>query len=367
MLNCHFGIICKNETVNLFRSVIQETFSCGDLSSFGGGRGEKKKPASFTFQGRLKRSKMSRTEVTITLGRSGQKVVKRPWPISDTFLDDASSLSGSKRSLANRDAQDSLFSAKKRMRGDAIPWSTRYDVSGGAKISGNDLRLKLLRKRMDKKVNLEQQKRIEQWEKMPRTIQSSEWPEGSLPRNIPPSRRAGESQQMESLRSSYSSPYMDRLRPKSQDSIPRISGGMSSSRSIEVLRLPPSRPIDAPRIGYMMHGNLLDPSYPKASSSMSVMTSSTRTSLDMCKSIKEFPSASSTLPRSTYPEEPLTVSSLLHSLGLGKYAIHFQAEEIDMAALKQMGERDLKELGIPMGPRKKILLALLSRSKRPAS
>ena len=39
--------------------------------------------------------------------------------------------------------------------------------------------------------------------------------------------------------------------------------------------------------------------------------------------------------------------------------------QIDMAALKQMGEHDLKELGIPMGPRKKLLLALLPRSKRP--
>lgn len=166
-----------------------------------------------------------------------------------------------------------------------------------AKISGNDLRLKLLRKRMDKKMNLEQQKRIE----------SSERPEGSLLRNFPPSRRAGGSQQMESLHSSYSSPYMDRLSPKSQDNIHRFSGGMSSSRATEVVRLPPSRPVDAPRIGYMMRTNIFDPSHPKASASMSVMTSSTRASLDMCKPIKEFPSASSSIPRSTYPVYSLPV------------------------------------------------------------
>ncbi|WVZ13195.1 hypothetical protein V8G54_017725 [Vigna mungo] len=59
-----------------------------------------------------------------------------------------------------------------------------------------------------------------------------------------------------------------------------------------------------------------------------------------------------------------TVDGLLHALGLQKYAILFKAEEVDMTALKQMGENDLKELGIPMGPRKKILLALLPRTKR---
>ncbi|XWS44220.1 hypothetical protein CRYUN_Cryun15aG0025600 [Craigia yunnanensis] len=56
--------------------------------------------------------------------------------------------------------------------------------------------------------------------------------------------------------------------------------------------------------------------------------------------------------------EPFTVATLLNSLGLGKYAIHFEAEEVDMTALRQMGDMDLKELGIPMGPRKKLLLAL---------
>nr|XP_011468550.1 PREDICTED: uncharacterized protein LOC101292812 [Fragaria vesca subsp. vesca] len=61
----------------------------------------------------------------------------------------------------------------------------------------------------------------------------------------------------------------------------------------------------------------------------------------------------------------LSVASLLHRLGLGKYAIIFQAEEVDMSALKQMGDKDLKELGIPMGPRKKILLALLACGNRP--
>ena len=64
------------------------------------------------------------------------------------------------------------------------------------------------------------------------------------------------------------------------------------------------------------------------------------------------------------PAEERSVASLLQSLGLEKYLITFQAEEVDMAALRHMGDEDLKVLGIPMGPRKKILLALDSYSKR---
>ncbi|THF97268.1 hypothetical protein TEA_011258 [Camellia sinensis var. sinensis] len=57
-----------------------------------------------------------------------------------------------------------------------------------------------------------------------------------------------------------------------------------------------------------------------------------------------------------------SVDSFLQSLGLEKYSITFQAEEVDMTALVHMNDEDLKVLGIPMGPRKKILLALESRA-----
>lgn len=56
-----------------------------------------------------------------------------------------------------------------------------------------------------------------------------------------------------------------------------------------------------------------------------------------------------------------SVDEFLQSLGLEKYQITFQAEEVDMTALIHMTDEDLKALGIPMGPRKKILLALDSR------
>lgn len=57
-----------------------------------------------------------------------------------------------------------------------------------------------------------------------------------------------------------------------------------------------------------------------------------------------------------------TVDSFLQALGLEKYSITFQAEEVDMTALLHMTDEDLKAMGIPMGPRKKILLALESKA-----
>jgi hypothetical protein len=57
-----------------------------------------------------------------------------------------------------------------------------------------------------------------------------------------------------------------------------------------------------------------------------------------------------------------SVDEFLNSLGLEKYLITFQAEEVDMTALVHMTDDDLKALGIPMGPRKKIILALESRA-----
>ncbi|KAM0844750.1 hypothetical protein ACQ4PT_056834 [Festuca glaucescens] len=57
------------------------------------------------------------------------------------------------------------------------------------------------------------------------------------------------------------------------------------------------------------------------------------------------------------PKAESPLDNFLKSLGLEKYSVNFQAEEVDMAALRHMTESDLKALGIPMGPRKKIILA----------
>ncbi|XP_028797140.1 ankyrin repeat and SAM domain-containing protein 6 [Neltuma alba] len=80
--------------------------------------------------------------------------------------------------------------------------------------------------------------------------------------------------------------------------------------------------------------------------------------------IAEAPAKRATNPASkkkTSQKAGTSVDEFLHSLGLGKYLITFQAEEVDMTALMHMTDDDLKAMGIPMGPRKKILLALESK------
>lgn len=71
--------------------------------------------------------------------------------------------------------------------------------------------------------------------------------------------------------------------------------------------------------------------------------------------------ANSAPRKMTQQKANTSVDSFLQSLGLEKYQITFKAEEVDMAALMHMGDDDLKALNIPMGPRKKILLALESK------
>ena len=47
----------------------------------------------------------------------------------------------------------------------------------------------------------------------------------------------------------------------------------------------------------------------------------------------------------------------LDSLGLGEYAEAFEAERITPEALPHLNEANLKELGLPMGPRAQVLSA----------
>uniref|UniRef100_A0A453C5V3 SAM domain-containing protein n=1 Tax=Aegilops tauschii subsp. strangulata TaxID=200361 RepID=A0A453C5V3_AEGTS len=42
----------------------------------------------------------------------------------------------------------------------------------------------------------------------------------------------------------------------------------------------------------------------------------------------------------------------------------FTCLQVDMAALSQMKDSDLKDMGVPMGPRKKILLAAAPYGKQ---
>jgi class 3 adenylate cyclase/predicted ATPase len=54
------------------------------------------------------------------------------------------------------------------------------------------------------------------------------------------------------------------------------------------------------------------------------------------------------------------IASWLARLGLDKYIDAFTANEIDFEALRHLNEDDLKQLGLPLGPRRKVLAAIAS-------
>jgi predicted ATPase/class 3 adenylate cyclase len=54
----------------------------------------------------------------------------------------------------------------------------------------------------------------------------------------------------------------------------------------------------------------------------------------------------------------MDIGDWLEQIGLGKYASVFAENEIDFLALPEITEEDLREMGLPIGPRRKLLRAL---------
>ena len=52
------------------------------------------------------------------------------------------------------------------------------------------------------------------------------------------------------------------------------------------------------------------------------------------------------------------ISEFLESLGLGEYADTFEENAIDMEVIPELTDSDLKELGLKLGHRKKLLKAI---------
>ncbi|KVI05614.1 Sterile alpha motif domain-containing protein [Cynara cardunculus var. scolymus] len=173
--------------------------------------------------------------------------------------------------------------------------------------------------------------------------------------------------QMNLLRNSYSPWTLDHIRRKSPDRVLNNSRGSSPPRRAEEpQRRAMMRAYDDPRTLTYANRDVSEISRPMTTTSFL-----SKPSLSAGPTKPVGPLVAPPLPpggilqRSQYPvEEHLTVEGFLRSLGLDKYVLSFKVEEVDMAALSQMGDHDLKELGIPMGPRKKILLGLVARARR---
>ncbi|KAB1223063.1 SEC23-interacting protein [Morella rubra] len=271
---------------------------------------------------------MSKPRFTITLGRSGQ-VVKRGERLSEYVHPraDTKAMTGSKR-FRDRigSTSNGFLLTNKRQRGDGRNWSWGSNEVHGSRISPNDLRLKLMRKSL-KQVHraVGEHGKMDQHKTLSKTIQLS------------------------------ASHNMLQQRPTERSRFKDSRGFSTPIDFADPRQVPSAREASASRAGWLLSKDAL--SRPIGSTPFIAKGPS-----ETSKPVTHLALMSNFGQKSYHAvEEPLTVAGLLQSLGLGKYHIHFCAEEVDMTALKQMGDKDLKEMGIPMGPRKKIL-ALLHRS-----
>lgn len=334
---------------------------------------------------------MSRPRVTITLGRSGQ-VVQRPASVPDERHSDQIPMTGRKRPVRERlgsnvdntssyDHQSNL----KRQRRDQRSWKYPHDNNkdgnalqfSNGKVDVQDLRMKLLRKKSSRGFqtgNSRQNGLRDLRERLSGRTRSQSTTttisrrlslgnrsehllssrmrnasqRTSPPRNVDASRRMSVPRSMNASRNTSSPRTMD------------ASRYTSTARPVDASRYASTaRPLDASR--YTSTARSIDAS---EHASLSVKVNSSTRPIETKQSVLRPQAPGSTTNKNAYPGEELTVTSLLQSLGLSKYVIIFQAEEVDMTILRHMRDDDLKELGIPMGPRKKILLALLSNSRR---
>ena len=56
------------------------------------------------------------------------------------------------------------------------------------------------------------------------------------------------------------------------------------------------------------------------------------------------------------------IADWLEKLGLGQYAQTFAENEIDVSVLPHLTDQDLKDIGVPLGPRRKILAAITAET-----
>uniref|UniRef100_A0A0D9W5Y0 SAM domain-containing protein n=1 Tax=Leersia perrieri TaxID=77586 RepID=A0A0D9W5Y0_9ORYZ len=343
----------------------------------------------------------SRHQVTITLGRSGQVVKRRA--VSGIDNDDGMHFSGKKRSVRDRLGNNMVgsesFDGQQRNKrrqtetnalqhGDDDCQVGRDDLrlklmkkglssNGGAEQNGVDLREKLSRKPKNLRRydagghGPESRSRYDGRDKIPElrsrygTRERIPEPRTSTrPSLIPSARSMDNLLKLDVSREPYSSwSAGDLMRHRSPEKHSSARRDVSPSRTYDHIHpmhsMPPVRSAGSSR-----PSGLIPRDTPDALRTQRYAGKST-VSIDTAQPANGVtPSATVLSTTPVMAEVPLTVTGLLNSLGLEKYVILFQAEEVDMTALSQMGDSDLKEIGIPMGPRKKILLAVAPYSKR---
>jgi uncharacterized protein YjiS (DUF1127 family) len=60
------------------------------------------------------------------------------------------------------------------------------------------------------------------------------------------------------------------------------------------------------------------------------------------------------------------IADWLQNLGLGQYAQRFTENEIDVSVLRHLTDQDLKDIGVPLGHRRKILAAISEAARTTA-
>ena len=61
----------------------------------------------------------------------------------------------------------------------------------------------------------------------------------------------------------------------------------------------------------------------------------------------------------------MDIAAWLRELGLERYEQAFRDNEIDREVLPELTESDLEKLGLPLGPRKKLLKAIVGLAGKP--
>ncbi|XP_066345234.1 uncharacterized protein [Miscanthus floridulus] len=330
-------------------------------------------------------SASSRHQVTITLGRSGQVVKRRA--MSDYIDDDEVPSSGKKRSVRDRlgsNVSDSdFYESQQRNKRRATESSSSHGDDGSDRLVGkDDLRLKLMRKGLLQRSNggaeqngMDLREKLSRNHKLPRYDSRGhaaesrasyemrdEPPElrsryssredvlgsrhSSVVSRVPYARSVDDLLKLDSSRKSYPKWTDDGLRHRSPERILSVRSDVSPPIAYDQIRpMPPLRSAGSSRPQSFITRDAPDTSRSQPYAGKSTI------SVDTVQRTNGITPSSAALPKApVMAEAPLTVTGLLNSLGLEKYLVLFQAEEVDMAALRQMGESDLKDMGGTNGP-----------------